>query len=1469
MQISWRKIVKITLGTLLGLALLFVIVLGSFIYYLRTDSGKDWLTLKLNNLLTKELGVAVKIDLAELHLPGTFHLHHVLIRDHHNNEILRSELLSAEFDYYNFISKKITLGRVDIENGNFYLTRYKGEEKTNVGQIISRLEGGPSTGSSKTDVLIKYIVISNGHFVYEEQNKAPITHDGVDWNHINIKDLNAKVSYLALKGPNIALNVQTMDFNDKSGFVLNELRTRMTYTKQQMEFTGLYLKTPESEISDYLRFDYKHPRNFDDFIDSVDVEAHFINTKSSFKDIAFFTYQLENKKDPFILNSANVTGRINKLRIADLDAAFGNSSYLKGKVSLRGLPNTNETFIDARVNSSKTSYTELTKFLPELPVPEEVDKFGNIELNGNFTGFLNDFVAYGTAKTALGTVVTDINLKLNKNQALSTYSGNVKTQNFNIGKLLSEPVLGLVSMNGKVSGTGFTKESVNANLSSIFQQIDIWGYSYKNLTVNGDIKKQFFNGKLTARDANLDLDFAGSIDFNHAKPIYNFVTDIRKANLRGLGFTKDTVIFSSLVDLNMRGNNLDDIEGKALTYKTKLITPNRTYDFDTLTLNSIIDSNFRKITVKSDLLNGSLAGNYKLSEIDDLLKTTANRYIDSTFLRLDGKMVQNQSVDFDIQFRDMEAVFHMLNSPVILQDSGYMRGAIRSDDGFVKLEGFLPKIIYKNLVFNHIQLDGLSRQNNILDLSVGASSFGTIDSTYLRNVTVNTSTNNDKLTFYTYAADVTLKKQLELKGTLDIIEHEALLALDTSLLLLGDTSWKISAKPITIYSDTLVDVPLLVLANGAQQLKIIGKYSPKTSYPIRVVVEEFGIPVIASFVPQIKSLGGNLNGQILVNNLNTQKPIVEAALFASSLTYDKDTLGTFTTTTSYNEETRLLTVEASLENGNQEKTLETFGTIGFKNKQALDFLASLNRTDLRIFEPFIGGVFTDLAGTATADMKITGTLADPVFRGNISLQNAALTVDYLKTRYRFNHDAAFNGNFIVLKDLRLYDDRNNEAELNGKIDLSNLNDIGLSLEIVAENFHVLNTTLQENELYYGEAFASGYVSINGPLSNLRMYIKMRTEKGTRFYLPISEASSFTGYKYIKFIDRKNFLKEKRNIKVTGLKLTMDLDVTPDAVAQIIFDPRVGDLIEGRGEGNIRMDINTEGDFSMYGLYTITQGKYLFTAYDVINKSFTIKPGGTINWRGSPYDANLNLQAVYNVRTTLGPLLDQQAAKTETIDVTRRYPVEAQLNLTGPLFSPNIKLGFEIQELTAGGTGAWVESVLGTIKNNEQEMSKQVVSLLVLNQFAPVQQGQGLSGNVIGEGINSSIGDLVSSQINYYLSQIVQDVQVGVDYTPTSQQDQPDVIQQKDALTLRVSTNLFDERANVDVGYDVNNNNHNAQVSYKLQENGNVRAKVFSRSNNSALRQSSNTIGIGLFFRREFNSFGELFKKKKNTNSKDF
>jgi hypothetical protein len=55
---------------------------------------------------------------------------------------------------------------------------------------------------------------------------------------------------------------------------------------------------------------------------------------------------------------------------------------------------------------------------------------------------------------------------------------------------------------------------------------------------------------------------------------------------------------------------------------------------------------------------------------------------------------------------------------------------------------------------------------------------------------------------------------------------------------------------------------------------------------------------------------------------------------------------------------------------------------------------------------------------------------------------------------------------------------------------------------------------------------------------------------------------------------------------------------------------------------------------MFGDFLISSGKFEFTAKDFISKNFTVNQGGTISWTSNPANADINLKAIYEVRTDI-------------------------------------------------------------------------------------------------------------------------------------------------------------------------------------------------------------------------------------------
>jgi hypothetical protein len=332
-------------------------------------------------------------------------------------------------------------------------------------------------------------------------------------------------------------------------------------------------------------------------------------------------------------------------------------------------------------------------------------------------------------------------------------------------------------------------------------------------------------------------------------------------------------------------------------------------------------------------------------------------------------------------------------------------------------------------------------------------------------------------------------------------------------------------------------------------------------------------------------------------------------------------------------------------------------------------------------------------------------------------------------------------------------------------------------------------------------------------------------------------------------------------RVTGLDMNFDLEVTPDAEVQIVFDPKVGDIIRGNGNGNLNLQISNDGKFLMFGDFAIESGDYLFTLQNIINKKLRVERGGTIQWNGDPVDAIIDMRAIYSTKAVPSVLVPDAPAYLKD----KRYPVDCHLIMTDKMMNP--KLQFEIILPTAEDeTKNFVKNAITT----DEELTKQFLSLLVINNFSSSQFS---SGNAIGTaqgagmaGVTTS--ELLSNQLSNWLSQISNDFDIGVNYRPGDEIT-------TDQLEVALSTQILDDRVTIHTNLDVGGSQTTAtqegtstknitgefDVNVKLTNDGKLSLKAYNHSNDDQLYTTSQyTQGVGFIYREDFNTFGELVRR---------
>ena len=138
---------------------------------------------------------------------------------------------------------------------------------------------------------------------------------------------------------------------------------------------------------------------------------------------------------------------------------------------------------------------------------------------------------------------------------------------------------------------------------------------------------------------------------------------------------------------------------------------------------------------------------------------------------------------------------------------------------------------------------------------------------------------------------------------------------------------------------------------------------------------------------------------------------------------------------------------------------------------------------------------------------------------------------------------------------------------------------------------------------------------------LEVNIDAKTERGTDIKLPLGESEEVAMEDFVHFLSGESHDEsEGHDISLEGVRMNLNVEATPDAQVQLIFDEAAGDILRGRGMGRLTLETTPSGEFNMFGRYEIVSGTYNFTMRSLINKQFTLRPGGVIGWYGDPYGA---------------------------------------------------------------------------------------------------------------------------------------------------------------------------------------------------------------------------------------------------------
>jgi TamB, inner membrane protein subunit of TAM complex len=1352
--------------------------------------------------------------------------------------------------------------------------------------------------------------------------KKATSENVIDVNHLFIDKINLNINELIFDD-NLVFSGEIKHFaaREQCGFEVLHGESKKAYLSDSLAtLHGLKLETEHSILGDTFEMRYKTYRDFLNFNNNIEMRGVFqegsvirlgdiVHFNEGLSKNAFF---VKNKEEKALI-SGKIRGEVNDLKGEDIKAQIGKSTFATFNFHGNDLARSIDLIrLNMKFKSLKSNIKTLRDLIPGFNAPPAFNKIGTFDYVGTYDLLFGyEHILGGLLKTEVGNGKVDMKIDLKNGQEKATYSGLLDMYRFDLATWTGNPEFGNTKFNIDIKdGTGLTLPTVDAKIKGTIDTLNFRGYSYNNLVLEGKFKRKLFEGNFGVKDTNLDFLFDGTINLQDTIPVFNFKADVRKIDLGALHLlNKDWVLSGKIDNLNLKGNTPQDIAGNMSLRKLKIVQDKRIiHTIDSVGFKSLTRPNgSRYFGIQSELAYGNLDGFFDLATTPKHLLTLFSRFYPEFTRQLgfyaDSSHVVNDDYLFNLYIANSKNLTQLFGIGLDTLKNIHAMGRVDAKKGLIDAKVEIPALKINNLSFEQTSLvwNGVKDKADF-DFYIHKTDIG--GGKTLAPIRLFGKTKSNAVEFNVQAQNFnSILKNINLSGAISTIDSVWQVKFNPSDIALFNESWYMDednyvrfgrkeGKPFfitqnfdlfnqdkRIFLDSIGDTGLrLGLTNF--DLNFINNFVKVKDVTYRGKIYDFDLAIQDVF---------KLQGVSLYINTDTlfikEKPYgyitgnVDMADLSAPLVWKLSVVGA---------EHRLKLTGGYLAGGSKFYEIDEIGTIRPKE---LQLQADATKFPMDVLQQFIPGISQTL-GDFDANVRLGGDLSNMGMKGEVLINEAGFQIDYLKAPFYIKNQKVRLTDYAILADGdTIYDvSRKSMAFIRGGLKHDHFKQwrIDCSINSVADDFMILNTTKGDNTSYYGQGIGRVDANFSGTFVRTDIFINAVTGRGSRLYIPLETVEDAKAVSFIKF-KVKNIGQTPTDIKpknfqisdLKGLNFEMNLSLTDEAEVQMIFDEQAGDIIKGKGVGDINLVINRDGAFKMYGDYTIRKGEYLFTLLNFVAKPFTVAEGGTINWFGDPYTAQINLNASYNVNTPIYNFLGDELELVASLSASDPRVREAKkssitnvkMKLTGELFKPNVSFNLDFPNV-ASEIKTLTDNKLRQVRQDPNELNRQVFGLIVMGSFLRSSTNSIFQGSATNAGINT-VSQMLSSQFSTYLTSLAADIfgssvsSFDFDIGYNTITDNLNAATNQDELQVRMSTGLVNDRVIINGGAQfgvrgrtgTTNNGFVGQdfsLEFKMTKSGQWRAKVYERTEPDYAGGSLRTrFGVGFSFEKEYESFDDM------------
>jgi translocation and assembly module TamB len=1187
--------------------------------------------------------------------------------------------------------------------------------------------------------------------------------------------------------------------------------------------------------------------------------------------------------------NADVYGRIDRLTARVLQVQGWNDTRLDVAGTIVGLPDMDKLYGDIRINEIKTTRRDAEKFLPPS-VRAQVEIPATMQVSGTVKGNGQQMQTNIVVKSSSGNIALNGNMANYQDVKKASYDMQVQAQQVQAGTILKNPNLQAVTANVEVQGRGLTQQTANATLKGNVASLGFQQYNYRNIKLDAAFKDQQAKGDVSIADKNISM--AGSISLNLALADPALTADIMVDSIKTqpLHLTTQEVIYRGKIVADMPNINPDSLEGDIQIIHSLLVTNNERLQLDTVTITASHPGDSSRITVESDIAKVRLAGKYKLTQLGDIFSQAVQPYFSITPAQQKPSTTTPYNFRLGVYVTDNPAL--KVAFPTLKRfQSLVLRAHFASDSGW-QANARMPVLVADGMAIDNMQLEAGAHDSALaFNTTFDQLQFGS-NTVYKAFIRANAAHN--KVDFLTRFHDRTGRIQYAIPG---ILQQSKFGIYDISLkndsLLLNYDLWSVAPDNVIHIGNNDIRVTNFMLNRNFQQFSLKSRGNMLNA-PAEASFMSFQISTLAAFATS-DSLGvdGTLDGQIMLYNL-TKQPLFSGDMTISNLNFKGDTVGNVIVKAK-NTTPDIINADILLTGRGNHATVKGDFYLKPVNGNDFQFKLVLDTLNMASIEGATMGAIKNASGQVTGKFDVSGSFNKLNVNGGLNFKQTAFTVSMLGSNFNIEDEkVAVNNEGIRFDSFTLEDSAKNKAILDGMIYTTDFAKYRFDLSVRADNFQAMNSTKQQNRLYYGKLIFSSRMKLKGTAENpiVDGNITIADKTNVTVVLPQQDPSVVKREGIVQFVDMDApendtlFMKMKAGFDslnrspLSGIDISANVEIKKEAVFSLIVDEGNGDFIRMQGEGLLTGGIDPSGKTTLSGSYEIKSGAYELS-YNLLKRKFEIQEGSKIVWNGEPTKADLDVTAIYKVKAAPMDLVKNQITEEEATTrnaYLQRLPFNVLLVLKGELLQPQVSFDIQLPEESneiSKGTSTTINYRLDQLRQEPSELNKQVFALLLLNRFIgenPFESSAG--GLTAGALARQSASKLLTEQLNKLASDLVQGVDINFDvasyddYSTGSAQTRTNMNValskrlMNDRLTVTVGSN-FELEGSQNTGRNSNNIAGNVAVDYSLSQDRRYMLRAYRKNEYEGVIEGYVIeTGVGFIITLDYNKFKNLFLGKK-------